>query len=96
MSYLEGNVMRSTGRFYNTADALIDPQNVFFVYIKPSGELTTRQYGVHADVVRTSTGVYYCEFTLDSGGIWRYRWYSTGTGVANNESSFEVTETTVE
>jgi hypothetical protein len=41
-------------------------------------------YGVGAELVKDSTGVYHVDIDADEAGKWLYRFYSTGTGQASS------------
>lgn len=83
-----GDLVRITGTFTNSAGVVIDPTTVLFKHKDPSGNKTTLTYGVDSAVVRTSTGVYYVDLSVDEVGTWYYRWQSTGTGQSAGETYF--------
>lgn len=58
---------------FTRADVAFDPSTVRFTLKKPSEIVTTYIYGVDAEVVRESTGVYYLEPHLDEPGRWEGR-----------------------
>ncbi len=74
--------------------ALVDPTNVFFQYMVPTGSatgtITTWQFGVDPEVAQLSTGVYTATINITRAGLWYYRWYTTGTGMAATENVFNV------
>jgi len=76
----EGDKPRLTATFEDGAGTDIDPTKVYFKYTDPSGNVTTYEYGVDAELVKSATGIYYVDLDLDEDGRWLWRWYSTGTG----------------
>lgn len=72
-----------------TGDA-VDPSVVKCSVRDPDGTTTTYVYGTDDEVVKTSTGNYYMDVDADTYGTWYYRWFSTGTGKAGDESLFNV------
>jgi len=74
--------------------ALVDPTTaVFFQYKTPAGVITTETRpfgGPDGAVARLSLGTYSATVTITAAGIWYYRWYSTGTGMAADEGVFNV------
>lgn len=91
-SYDNGDLVRVTGTFTNTSGTKINPAAVYFKIMTPEGTVTTYQYGVDGQVVRSATGIYYCDVDANEPGTWRYRWYSTGSGQAAAEGEFTVPE----
>lgn len=87
MSYQVGDLVRATGTFTNAAGTATNPDAVLCEYRDPSGNLTDFEYGVDAELVRDSTGVYYVDIDADEAGWWHYRFWSTGTGQAAAEPS---------
>lgn len=90
--YEVGSKVRSTAIFTdpNNSDAAIDPTAVLMNVKPPTGDLLSYTYGVGADIVKDSVGNYHLDIDITESGLWRHRWYSTGTGQASNESSFIV------
>jgi len=88
--YQEGDLVRCSGNFKNTAGADIDPTTVRFKFTKPSGLTTTYLYGTDAQLVRDSLGNFHVDLSADEPGEWRYRWESTGTGQAAEDHEFTV------
>ena len=87
-SYDIGNVVRATVAFTNPldSDAAVDPAAVFASVRDTSGAVTTYTYGDDAELVKSSTGVYYIDVTLASAGRYYVRLWSTGAGQAAEES----------
>lgn len=88
-TYDIGDVVRISTAFTQSSVA-IDPTTVSLVVREPDGTTTTYSYA-GATVTKDSTGNYHKDLTISgSAGIYRYRWTSTGTGAASEESWFEV------
>jgi len=80
------------GECRNTAGNLFDPGAIFFVYRDPSGNETEWEYGTDVQLGREDVGKYYAGVPVNEAGTWHYRFYSTGSGQAADEGSFEVAE----
>lgn len=85
-----GDIVVISALFETAAGADIDPTAVFCKVRDPSGNVSTLQYGVDGALVKDSIGNYHADIDADEAGTWYYRFYSTGTGKAADESSFEV------
>jgi len=70
--------------------AAVDPTDVYFQVKDPSGNITTYHYGVDPEVAKLAVGQYTATVNIDEAGIWYYRWYSTGIGMAAGENVFNV------
>ena len=86
-----GNVVRATVALTNPldGDAAVDPAAVFASVRDTSGAVTTYTYGDDAELVKSATGIYYIDVTLAAAGRYYVRLWSTGSGQAAEESSFE-------
>lgn len=62
---------------------LVDPNTVTFKVRAPNGVVTTKTYGVDAEVIKESVGKYLYRLTLSQEGTYRWKW----TGVAVNETA---------
>jgi uncharacterized protein YfaS (alpha-2-macroglobulin family) len=91
-TYDLGDLVRCSGAFTNASDAAVDPDTVLFQFRTPSGDITTYTYGVDAELVRDSLGNYHVDVDANEVGEWWVRFYSTGSGQAADELSFEVSE----
>ena len=89
-TYDIGDLVRVTGTFTNAAGTATDPAVVKFSYRDPSENITTLTYGTDAAVVKSATGIYYSDVSIDEAGVWWFRWFSTGTGQAAGESWVDV------
>ena len=91
--YDKGDLVTCRGTFTDSDGNAQDPDAIYCKVTDPSGNTDSYQYGVDAELVRSSTGVYYVNVDADEVGVWYYRFYSTGAGQAAEESSFTVDET---
>jgi len=85
-----GDTSRVTGLFYDAADALADPGTLTFTFKDPSGNTTAYTYGVHSELVKSTTGTFYVDVVFDEAGMWFYRWGATGARVGAQEGQFAV------
>ena len=86
-----GDLVRITGTWTRRSDgSAVDPTAVFCAYKDPSDNLSTLEYGVDAALQKDGTGIYYVDISADESGTWYYRFYSTGTGQAAGEQTFEI------
>jgi hypothetical protein len=85
-----GDKPRLTGTFEQADGTDIDPTKVFFKFTDPSGTTDTYEYGTDAELVKSATGIYYVDVDCDEVGVFRWRFYSTGTGQAAEEGWFVV------
>ena len=76
-TYDIGNKIRMTGTFTDPldSDAAVDPSSVYCSVRTPSNVTTDYQYGVNANVTKSSTGVYYIDLLLTDDGYWYVRWW---------------------
>jgi len=86
-----GDLVKVTGTFTDpdNGDAVIDPTVVKLSYRNPAGTVTTWTYG-GGEITKDSTGNYSANIDANVAGRWFYRWWSTGTGAAAEEKSFNV------
>jgi hypothetical protein len=91
-AYEQGQVVRATGTFRDLAGNLVDPSVVQFRTRTPAAVVTEYVYGVNADLIKDSTGVYHFDIPLSVAGLWKYRWLSTGVGAASKIVSVDVKE----
>ncbi len=71
--------LRLSATFKNSTGAVADPTTATVLVRSPSGVNTTKTYPTDAEVVRTSTGVYYFDVTMGESGTWTYRFEGTGS-----------------
>jgi hypothetical protein len=89
-TYEKGDLVRVTGTWTDTDGSAVDPSAVFTSYTDPSNVQVDLEYGVDAALKKSGTGIYYVDVDADETGTWYYRFYSTGTGQAANETFFDV------
>lgn len=90
--YDRGDVVRTQATFTDpfNGDAAIDPSTVY-LSVRPShGQTTTYTYGVDSEVVKDGVGIYHADIDVDTAGDWHFRWWSTGSGKASEESRVVV------
>lgn len=85
--YSVGDMPRAKGAFTDTDGASIDPTSVFATIIEPDGTMSTLEFGTDSDLIQDTDGVYYVDVDLDKEGVWRVRFYSTGTGQASGKTT---------
>jgi hypothetical protein len=90
MAYDVGDGVRFKCSFKDLDDAAADPTTVTALIKDPSGNVETLVYGVDAAVIKSATGIYYVDRTIDEAGIWRHRWTGTGALTVAEESSVSV------
>lgn len=88
----EGDLVRCSGAFTDSDGNATDPTVVLFKFQNPAGTETSYTYGVDAELVKDSTGNYHVDINANAVGTWYYRFYSTGTGQAADESAFIVAD----
>ena len=89
-SYLKGQMIKCSVVFKdNATGAYVDPTTVTFRELDPSRNAANHVYGVDVNVIKSSTGNYYYNLTLDEAGTWYYRWDCTGTYVGAAEARVE-------
>ena len=92
-SYDKGDLIRCTGTFTNAAGTETDPDDVFFKVRDPYRNIIVEyEYGVDAEVIKSSTGIYYSDVSGDVVGKYFYTYYSTGAGQAAGENDFNIKE----
>jgi len=86
-----GDKVRLTAVFKDSDGNEIDPTAVAAEVKDPSGNTDSYTYDP-GDIVKSATGTYYVDIDIDEAGTWYYRFYSTGTGKAAEESYFVVSD----
>lgn len=89
-TYIRGNIIRVAGSYTGSTGVPTDPTAIHCVVLAPGTLPVEYVYGSDAAVVRVSAGSYYLDIDADLAGVWRYRWYSTGTSQAANEGAFHI------
>lgn len=87
--YKKGQKVRCTVTF-TVNDVATDPTTVIFKVRDPGGDVTTYTYGTDAQVVRTGTGVFYCDVIANEIGEWNFRFEGSGACTAVEEQAFDV------
>lgn len=85
-----GDDVRCAAAFTNSAGVAVDPTAVICKIRDPEGTVTPKIYGTDAELVRDSAGSYHIDVDASMPGTWWVRFYSTGSGKAAIEESFEV------
>jgi hypothetical protein len=88
-AYIQGNTVRITATFTDLYTDEADPTDVEFTTHAPDGTEVTYVYGIDPEITKDSTGVYYCDFVINQGGTWTYRWTGVGVLVAAGQGSLE-------
>jgi hypothetical protein len=88
----QGAVLRIRGTFRNAAGALTDPTVVTFYIKSEDGDIEdTYVYGVGANVIKSSTGIFYLlQDTSDQSGVYNWRIVGTGAAVGALQGEFYV------
>lgn len=89
-TFFEGATARVTATFEDQNHALADPTTVTAEFNNPAGTKTTYVYGVDAQLVRESIGVYHYDIDLSSPRVWHYRIEGTGTVKAVSQGQLTV------
>ena len=82
---------RVTAEFLNPDGSAFDPSAVFFKFKNPSRIETVYQYGVDAALVKDSTGNYHVDIDANAVGLWKWKFYATGSGQSAQAGEFQVT-----
>lgn len=92
-----GVVVRVSAIFTNSAGTAADPATIKFSYTAAAlGVTTTYTYVTDAALVKSSTGNYYVDIdSRESGGMYDWRFFSTGSGQTSNQDKFYVRPATV-
>lgn len=88
--YEKDQLVRVSAAYTTQAGSGQDPDNVFLDITDPDGVVTTYEYLVDAEIVRSSLGAFYADISVGTSGAWRYKWYSTGSGQASERHTFHV------
>jgi len=75
-----------------TTLTLTDPTTVTLKVTTPSGAIQSFVYGT-ANIVKSSTGVYYYDYPIELTGTHRYRWIGSGNLVTAEEAVLFVRKT---
>ena len=89
-TYDVGNQVQLAAVFTNTAGAATDPTAITLRVRLPDNSVQTYTYAA-AQVVKSSTGNYYYNYTTTQYGVHYYRFEGTGALTAASDNSFTVT-----
>ena len=92
MGYDVADKPKLQGTFRNAAGTLADPDTVTLRIKYPDASTTTHVYGVDANVIRDSVGVYYYLLPLTLEGAHYYRWEGSGALYAGGEKKIVVNQ----
>lgn len=67
------DTLRVTFTFTDTTGAVTDPTTVVVSYKPPQGGWREYTYGTDAELVKSSTGIYYVDFDCGRLGKWTYK-----------------------
>ena len=85
-----GDERRLQATIRNISDVLADPTGLTFEMTEPDGVTTTYVYLTDAQLVKSSTGVYYVDWPIDQSGRHYYKFTATGAVAVAEETSFIV------
>lgn len=86
MIYIGDSVTNQMSFYKN--DVLTDPSAVVYKIYKDGTLVATYNYGVNAELVKASTGVYYVDWTTVAAGFYQWVMAGTGTVIARQWDSF--------
>lgn len=92
--YKQGNVatVRSAFTDGDTGNP-VTPGAVHLTVLRPDGSVLHYENGVDPEINDEGLGVYTCDVDLDMAGLYKYRWWSTGTGQAADWADLSVAPT---
>jgi hypothetical protein len=90
--YPIGNLVGVVAHF-SISGVAINPTTVWVDVQKNNATRTQFLYGVNPEVTMLATGTFYMNVFADVKGLYYYVWYSSGTGQAAQQGSFQVTDT---
>lgn len=73
-----------------TSSTNVDPTGISLALQTPAGTTTTYS---SSQLTRSSTGVYYYDYTLAAEGMHYYKWVTTGTGAGAEDGQFRGLDT---
>ena len=89
--YPVGNLVSVVAHF-SISGIAINPTAVW-VEVQKNTTRTQFVYGVNPEIVMLATGTFLMNVLADVKGLYYYLWYSSGTGQAAQQKSFQVTDT---
>lgn len=94
-TYDIGDTIILTGVWEDLHARRLDPDTVGFSLLRPDRTRINYTYGSGGDIKKTEVGVYQVEFDATIPGVHYYRFWSTGTGKAAGETSFQIRESKI-
>lgn len=88
--YSLGALPKLSAIFSIVGGGLIDPTTVACEIEKPDGTILPFVYITDPEIVRDSLGTFHMFVDADQSGMWKYRWFSTGTGQTANMRQFRI------
>ena len=88
VAYDQGDTRRLNVAFTDISGVAADPSAITFIIREPDGTLTTYVYVTDAELVKSSTGNYYVDWSIAQQGRHAIRWNGVGTIDASVESEF--------
>ena len=83
VTYDLGDLVRSSVTFtIESSGVPDDPDTVSVSYIDPSGNVTTKVFGVDSEVIKDDIGDYHIDIDADEADTWYHRWFGTGNIIA--------------
>jgi hypothetical protein len=79
--YQKGDTVRVSAAFRNTAGDLADPAVVTFWFTTPSEITTDYVYGVDAELVKDSAGMYHVDILANQAYRWKYQFHGSGNNI---------------
>lgn len=89
--YDKGDLVRVSAAF-NILGVATDPTTITLKVKNPAGTVSTYTFAL-GQVTRSGTGAYYKDVSVDSVGLWFYRWEGTGAVVSAGEGYFDAKPT---
>jgi len=85
-----GDARRLQATFKDITGTNTDPTTVTFSIKEPNSTAVDYIFGTDAEVVKSTSGVYYIDWICTKFGEHLFRWEGTGTVTAAEEGSFTV------
>jgi len=92
-SYDIGDGRRFTATYTDIDGAAADPTTVTVRIREPDGTVTAYVYGTDAEVVKSTTGVYYVDWTFNQTGRHQVRWEGAGDVTTAQQTEVYVRRT---
>ena len=89
--YNIGDLLRLQATFTSLTGTKVDPTTIILKVKNPAGTITTYTYPTN--IVRSSTGVYYYDYSVLASGVHYFNWAGSGAFTAADENQFLVVTT---